>query len=358
MKRSSDIKPPRRLVLQWHLTNQCNLRCSHCYQQSFSGEEPDGYDISLVIEQFKQLLDDLSCQAPSGRVSGHINITGGEPFLRPDIMDILAKLNDNRDHFSYGILSNGTLITRKVAKAVVAFSPLFVQVSMEGEPETHDAIRGSNSFNLTVSGLKRLRRRNIASMISFTGHRDNYTEFAAVAKAGRRLGVSRVWADRFIPERNDAASIEKSLTPEQTQAFFRILHKSRRQIWPPLTLTRVQTHRALQFLENGKKNPYTCSAGSSLMTLMPNGDVYPCRRMPILAGNIHFKSLPHIYESSAIFNALRDPDKTTKGCEGCIHEATCRGGLKCLSYAVNGDPFTADPGCWLATSQTRHLPAS
>ena len=207
---------------------------------------------------------------------------------------------------------------------------------------------GAGSYSKTVKGLVRLRKYGVPSLISFTAHKKNYTEFSHVAKMGRRLRVSRVWADRFIPDKNNSDSINSVLSPEETRDFFKIMHRSRRKIWPPLTLTKIHTHRALQFLANGKKNPYTCSAGNSLITIMPNGDVYPCRRLPILAGNINFKSLSEIYHYSAIFNSLRDREKTSRGCEGCAYESTCRGGLKCLAYAVTGDPFNADPGCWLA----------
>ena len=339
---------PKRLVLQWHLTNRCNLHCRHCYQQSFSGQEPDGLEINHVIDQFKDLLAKLGKNMPAGRIAGHINVTGGEPFLRRDFFDILETLHANKNYFSFGILANGTLINGKAAKKTATFAPSFVQVSMEGSRETHDSIRGPGSYAKTVKGIIRLRRHGIPTLISFTAHKKNYTEFPEVARMGRRLRVSRVWADRFIPEKNDADSIQNSLTPELTQDFFKIMQKSRRHIWPPLTLTKIKTHRALQFLANGAKNPYSCSAGKGLVTLMPNGDVYPCRRLPILAGNVNYKSLGEIYQHSGIFNSLRDESKTTKGCEGCIHESTCRGGLKCLSYAVTGDPFNADPGCWLA----------
>ena len=59
MSQGRSFPETKRLVLQWHLTNRCNLHCSHCYQQSFSGREPDGFEISQVIKQFKELLFEL-----------------------------------------------------------------------------------------------------------------------------------------------------------------------------------------------------------------------------------------------------------------------------------------------------------
>ncbi len=79
---------------------------------------------------------------------------------------------------------------------------------------------------------------------------------------------------------------------------------------------------------------------------MPDGDVYPCRRMPIKVGNIKENSLEEIYHQSDLCRQLRDKERVNEGCEGCFYAELCRGGLKCLSWAINGDPFLKDPGCW------------
>ncbi|MEA3325633.1 MAG: SPASM domain-containing protein, partial [Euryarchaeota archaeon] len=76
----------------------------------------------------------------------------------------------------------------------------------------------------------------------------------------------------------------------------------------------------------------------------PNGDLYPCRRMPIRAGNLLETPLIELYYESDLFCALRK--RISEGCEGCFYSGLCRGGLRCLSYALTGDPFTTDPGCW------------
>ena len=106
-------------------------------------------------------------------------------------------------------------------------------------------------------------------------------------------------------------------------------------------------HRALQFLVGGGR-PYHCLAGDRLVTVLPNGDLYPCRRMPICVGNVMETPLIDLYYESSLFKALRNKDRISAGCETCPFWKECRGGLRCLSYAVTGDPFNADPGCWRA----------
>jgi radical SAM protein with 4Fe4S-binding SPASM domain len=187
-------------------------------------------------------------------------------------------------------------------------------------------------------------------LISFSAHRGNYREFPDVARLGRTLRVSRVWADRVIPWGSGAALKDQVLTPEETREFFKILGKARNEAEKPwFGRTEIAMHRALQFLEGGR--PYRCTAGDSLLTVLPNGDVYPCRRMPIRVGNLLETPLSDLYDQDDLLRALRDPLRTSRGCERCCYTRICRGGLKCLAYAVSGDPFTADPGCWYAVRE-------
>jgi radical SAM protein with 4Fe4S-binding SPASM domain len=224
----------------------------------------------------------------------------------------------------------------------------YVQVSIEGARATHDRIRGAGQFQLAVDAIRRLVDAGVRTLISFTAHRGNYREFADVAELGRRLKVSRVWADRLVPCGHGAEL--PVLSPEQTREFFGVMRRARdaiRRRW--FNRTEVSMHRALQFLEGGSR-PYRCTAGDTLLTVMPNGDLYPCRRMPVHVGNIVETPLCELYHGDFL-RSLRDSQQVSKGCEACIWRKRCGGGLKCLSYAVTGDPFTTDPGCWLATGE-------
>jgi radical SAM protein with 4Fe4S-binding SPASM domain len=148
---------------------------------------------------------------------------------------------------------------------------------------------------------------------------------------------------------NGAALSEQVLTPDETLEFFNIMHRARAEAtcsW--FGRTEIAMQRALQFLVSGGK-PYHCAAGDSLITVQPNGEIYPCRRMPISVGNLMETPLIDLYYKNDLFLALRDRSRITDGCQSCSYTRICRGGLKCLSYAVSGDPFKADPGCWLTS---------
>jgi radical SAM protein with 4Fe4S-binding SPASM domain len=338
----------KKLLLQLHITDHCNCRCAHCYQEHQANKYAlDKAAFIRIIEQFKELLSHLGTVGAPLR--GQITVTGGEPFMHPDFFKLLELFAANRQYFDFAILTNGTLIDKNTVHRLKGLRPLFVQVSIEGTEATHDKIRGLGNYKKTVTALRQMVAADLCTIISFTAHRDNYLEFTDVAKLGRKLKVDKVWADRHIPMGQGASLKEEMLTAKETQEFFTIMKQaSRKSLRHFFAKTQIGLERGLQFLVGGG-NPYHCSAGSSLITLMPNGDVYPCRRMPILSGNVFETSLTDIYMKSPVFQQLRST-AVCSGCEKCLYAKVCGGGLHCLAYAVYKDYQKADPGCWYSSN--------
>lgn len=339
---------PERMLFQWHVTDCCNLRCSHCYQDDTVHSDLSWHELLAILEQIRSCIRWFWDRNDCRPFRAHVTVTGGEPFVRDDFIPLLDRLFKERQYFSLAILTNGTLLTPAVIRSLKKVKPGFVQVSIDGNCKTHDAIRGEGSYNQAVAGLKNLVNAGIPAYISFTAHRRNYRDFPEVAHLGRKLGVTRVWADRMVPAGRGGESAEDILTPPETREFFELMLKSRNSRW--LYRSRVKLHRSLQFMVTGDP-PYRCSAGDTLITILSNGDICPCRRMPIVVGNIFRESLTCLYENSELFIGLRDRQRMSKRCEKCFYARTCAGGSRCLAYAVTGDPHRADPGCWLATKE-------
>ncbi len=336
--------------LQWHITKKCNCRCLHCYQD----EEQSSKDMELgqLIKIFLQYKDFLKYfyenHIQGMKVRPEISITGGEPFLYKDIMKFLEILSTNRDYFFIYILTNGTLITKDIATRLSDYGISRVQISIEGPENIHDIIRGKGNFKKAVKGIEHLLNANIRTHISFTAHKMNYKYFPDVVELARKLGVHCVWTDRVIPVNKDENII--SLSPEETKEYVYMINS----IWKASANTDDNTSignlRALQkFGTRMEDYPYYCHAGIDIFTLMENGDVLACRRMPIVVGNILKTSFRDIYNNNPIMKDLRaNLYKAAKGCENCKLAYKCSGGLKCLSYAIYGDYNIADPGCWIA----------
>src|SRR5689334_2874946 len=122
---------PHQLIFQWHITERCNLRCTHCYQETYGGDELHFAQWLGVIAQLGALLTDWAATSPvTPRI--HLNLTGGEPFLHQDFLRLLHVLRSKRDRLSFAILCNGSFIDARMAKTLAALAPRFVQVSIEG----------------------------------------------------------------------------------------------------------------------------------------------------------------------------------------------------------------------------------
>jgi radical SAM protein with 4Fe4S-binding SPASM domain len=336
------------LLLQWHITERCNLRCTHCYQGIEPSPELAFSSLLGILGQYKALLDQIEAKR-NAHVRGHISITGGEPFVRSDCIDLLGAISVEKPRISFGVLTNGTFIDAAMARELRKLGPRSVQVSIEGTESTHDRIRGRGNFQRTKASVRNLICEGVPTTIAFTAHRSNYHEFPEVARLGRKLQVLRVWSDRLIPM-GRGCDLE-TLTPAETRQFFGLMHTARQEAedaW--FGRTTISMARGLQFLAGGCH--YRCKAGSTLLTILSNGDLCPCRRMPIYVGNVLKKPLSELYFDSEVLRELRDPIRVSEGCEACKFERQCRGGLRCLAYALHGTPFRADPGCWLAKHPT------
>lgn len=340
----------KRLLLQWHITDRCNLRCAHCYQEGMAGDELPFPQLLAILQQFRELLQVWGREQGADAVRGHITVTGGEPFVRADFYDLLQVIASQRKNLSFSILSNGSFIDQEMALRLRQLGPAFVQLSLEGTERTHDRIRGPGSFRRTLAAAQCLKKAKIRTLIAFTAHRGNFREFPEVAKWSRQIKVDRLWADRLVP-RGRGSELE-GLNPEETLEFFSLMHQARtqagRSFFPG---PEIAMQRGLQFLVGGGL-PYHCTAGLSLITILPLGDLVPCRRLPLPVGNVLDIPLLELYYNSEILRRLADLSRTPSGCRDCFFVGRCRGGLRCLAYALTGDPFQADPGCWLAKKVT------
>lgn len=334
------------IILQWHITERCNQNCIHCYHDNSYDKELDFSQLLEIVDQFKHFLDQNTLPGHK-RIGAHINITGGEPFIRDDFIKLLEVFSLNKDYFGFAILSNASLIDFSTAKYLKKLGTRFIQVSIDGSKSTHDKIRGDGNFDKTISAIKLLNKAKLRTVVSFTASKKNYNEFSEVVKISRKIKVHRVWSDRFLPIGNSKNAKNEVLSASETHLYNKLLNQERIKCNKSFfNKTEVTMHRALQFIESGEK-PYKCSAGNKLITILANGDLCPCRRMPIPVGNLMKNTINELYYTSELFKKLRSETVLPEKCNNCIYSKVCAGGLKCLAYAITGDPFSGDPGCWL-----------
>jgi len=276
---------------------------------------------------------------------GHINITGGEPFIREDIGKILEYISQR--NFTCGILSNGSFIDGDVIALLKRINISFVQLSIDGNREMHDSLRAAGDYDRVFGIARKLQKSGIRTYISFTANKTNYRYLPEVAKKCRKCGLTKLWSDRLVPIGNGGEIADLAITDKEMSDYVRTMKKAQGGFFTKLFYpkTQVTMNRALQFI-NSDGGIYSCSAGNSLITVDEFGNIMPCRRMPIICGNIRTDTLSQIYYNHKTFIDLRMPS-FPKECKDCTYKYVCKGGARCQSHAVYTSYRKCDPACFL-----------
>lgn len=329
----------KHLILQLHITGICNLRCKHCYISEHV-QEMSFSDIKTVLIQFNSWAKRMR-QYYKDKVMLHLHVTGGEPFLHSEIERILKYLSKCRK-YRIAFMTNGTLLDKKLAKRLKHMHLKALQLSLDGTRETHDRLRGSGNYDKVINAMDLLHQYGIPCRISFTANRYNYPEFPKVAEICRNHHVVSLWSDRYIPcTDNNLLPMDESHMKE----YVSILREERNNTENQKAGLRVENFRALQFI-GSQDIPYYCRAGEGFLTVDEYGNIMPCRRLPVICGNIKTENLSDVYFHHETFTELRK-HKINGKCRACKYAEACKGGAKCMSYAVSGDYTETDPCCFL-----------
>jgi radical SAM protein with 4Fe4S-binding SPASM domain len=336
--------------IQWHLTERCNLRCRHCYQTGAGPEELSLVEIGEVLAEVREMLSAWS-DSYQLEFSPSFNVTGGEPFLRRDLFEILAALTE--PGFEVYLLSNGTLIDQARAGKLAELGIKGVQVSIEGPEEVHDSIRGRGSFAASRRGIGHLLDAGLQVTLNATLSELNGADLDGMVGIAGELGAQRLGFSRLVPSGRGAGLVARMLAPQS----LRRIYESIPALEPGNLKIVTGDPVAAQMSDQGGRGDLGsvatsgCAAGISGLTILPDGTVTPCRRLPLPLGNVRRDSLREIWAGSEILNRLRDRSQYRGRCGSCPKWAHCRG-CRAIAYAhsqVRGLPdyLADDPQCFL-----------
>jgi radical SAM protein with 4Fe4S-binding SPASM domain len=337
-------------IIQWHLTHRCNLRCRHCYQESSSGAEMPVAGIVGVIREIAAMLQDWQ-ETYGLKFSPSFNVTGGEPFLRGDFFIILEEIQ--RAGFATYVLSNGTLITPERGRTLAALGVKEVQISLEGPPAVHDTIRGPGSFAAALQGIGCLKEAGVPVSLNVTLSRMNAPYFMDLVELAAQLQVTDLGFSRLVPTGQGLALLDQMLSTREVEDLYREIFALR---IPGLEIGTGDPMAAQMFTP--PPGPETagipfggCAAGVAGLTLLPDGTVLPCRRLPLPLGRAGRDSLRELWAVSPILQALREQERYQGKCAACPRWSACRG-CRAIAYAWSrsqGTPdfLAADPQCFI-----------
>jgi radical SAM protein with 4Fe4S-binding SPASM domain len=308
------------------ITNKCNLKCPHCYRNSMVSDELK----RINMERMRQFIDEME-ELNVYR----FKITGGEPFLHPDLFEIVEYAAHKPMCIS--ILTNGTIPMDEKWLSLLEKVNILLGISLDGATaETNDIIRGNGSFNKTINNLEKFSKRGIKYSITFTVNLLNKNEIREMLNLvenkfkNGKIAINFVEKSGRAKNENEIFALSKLEIETIKQEIEAIL-----QQYPDLNVKIVDnnqletTEKELSLLKE-KGDVIFCKAGHSMLAIDSSLTVYPCiygiggkKEYPV--GNLLDDSLINIWNNASRLDIFRGTLKITDlpVCNNCNLKNIC-----------------------------------
>ncbi|MBW1701574.1 MAG: PqqD family peptide modification chaperone [Deltaproteobacteria bacterium] len=300
-------------------TDRCNLFCVHCYAESRLGRK----DEELSTERWFSIIDELEEIGVE-----QIVVTGGEPLLRNDLLEILRRILSKEGLQYIQILTNASLFAPSPLLDFIAEKQVGVGISFYSHrPEVHDQVtRTPGSWEKTVNGIRLLVDKGISPAANIV-----------LTKINER-------------DENDTRKFLVSLGLENENIISNVVLPTGRGCHSDYQIKNYDYFiRKSYAFDNcfgpGGWKDYQGTCWRGKFTIKSNGKLSPCTMCrEIELGDIRHNSLKKLIEEGA-FDTVWDIDfDSTKGCSECELRYACSD-CRALTYAFTGDLYAKDPTC-------------
>ena len=343
----------RPYVVSWNLTYRCNLACEHCYLDAgfrpAVSSEAFADRSELDTEQCFRVVDQLVDFAPEALTI----LTGGEPLLRRDILEIVRYAAERELWVVVG--TNGVKVTESLAGVLKEAGVRGLALSLDAlEPRVHDSFRRvRGAWRNTVEGAKILARAGFPFIVQTTAGGHNRGELEELAELAHAELGARVWNLYFLVP-SGRGQFVSDLSPEDYDEVLAALRRIQRRYQGRMVVNaKCAPHSVRQLLEEDPSSPFFrsftggaggCPAGTHYLGIRPNGDVTPCPYLPLFGGNLQRERLVDVWNDSELFRTIRRRDQLGGRCGDCELSGYC-GGCRARAHGMTGDLLGEDPLC-------------
>lgn len=345
-KERTGIQAPR--IIAWEITRSCNLSCAHCRAAAEFGAYPG----ELSLEEIKAVIDDIA-----SITNPILILTGGEPFMRPDIWDIIDYAHEKGCMPVIG--TNGTTITEDIARKMGEHGITRMSVSLDfPDAARHDIFRGQEgSFEEAVRGIKRAQEHGVGVQINTTVTKQNAETLEEIHDLALELDAVAFHPFLLVPTGRGESLRDIELTPEEYEEvltwayykqktsplhfkptdspqYYRIAHQKAREEGSRVTAEQY----GLEAMTRG------CLGGITFCFISHVGDVQPCGYFDMQLGNVKEQPFSEIWTNSKVFADLRDYSLLKGKCGACEYKGVC-GGCRARALSATGDYMDEEPYC-------------
>lgn len=307
------------------VTEECNQHCKHCWSGK-SSFEPSYDQIEKAIKKLKYF--ELF----------HFTITGGEPFLRKDIFDIIKLAKRNFPIIE--IFTNAELLTNnEIDKlSTILGKSDFVQVSLDGLEQTYKAQRGVDSYNTVIKNIEQLIKNRINVRLHMTVSKYNESDIFEVYKKSLELGCHTFSLAFVYPLRKGCKVRDKTSFDTYSQAVEEIWKHyytgNHKMIFRPFVPIEIQSKSA-RHQEN--KDLIFFNDNILHWAIDANGDIYNfmdhIRYQELKIGNIYYDDIENLKQTNLnVQKKILFRNLSNEKCAKCSLLYSCKGGNYIYNY--------------------------
>ena len=333
-----ETKKPQLSTLYFYLTSYCNLRCFHCwiapeYLDKVHAPEEASFDL------LKSIIDQAM---PLGLK--HIKITGGEPFLSVNFLDLIDYASSKDLQFS--IETNGSLIDEEKVKFLKEKGAKFIAVSLDGPDETaHEKVRGvKGCFKKTIEGIRCLKKYGLNVQVIMSVYKGNIDHIENTINLAESLGVNSFKINCISCVERGRSLVDKGINLAVSDYI-----ALNRKIYTEIQLRRkikiiLDIPPAFKSLKDIRKRMARCNI-KNILGVLSDGRISICgigeNVDSLILGNLKKESLESIWKGNEILKRIREdlPHGLKGVCGNCIFKAYCLGKCRAEAYYNTNDLF-------------------
>lgn len=321
---SGMTRPPtsqmNKVYFIYEATPRCNSSCLYCYNVWKKDENyPKGELPFLKIKQlFQKVFEEIK---PQG-----ITLTGGEPLLRSDIVEVASFFC--QQGIKTGIATNGTLLNEELLHRLAAAGIGYFEVSLVAAgQERYKKLSQNESFKKTRQAILSIKKYKIPLTVSFTITKLNLTEISNVIDLCLAFSANGLALNRFIPGGQGLKNLnELSISRQDLEAVLKIASDKAKAYNFPIYITTPIEPCVINHEQYPGLNFGSCSCGKYKWLIDPVGNLRVCEQSPEILGSLFEKSFSELSGSEAV-KIFQENNKKPE-CGACRLSKNCGGGCR------------------------------
>ena len=344
------IKPMDYFAFQWHITDECDQRCKHCYIFS-SPNRPRM--VEMPWERLVAVLANVERMCERMERLPYLYITGGDPILHSRFWDFLELVHSHGIPFT--VMGNPFHLTDGVCRRLKSLGCRKYQLSIDGMRDTHDRFRKPGSFDRTLEAIDTIRNAGLHCAVMTTVSGANIDEVPDIIDLVVERNVDIFAFGRYCPTSEDKASPDMGwhIEPQRYRQLLEDCWERYERYKDSGTTFNLKDHLwTLYLYEKGLfKMPEGladdtiyggCNCANCHFTITAEGRLMACRRFESYVGTVD-EELFDVFHGKQM-EAYRQHERFEK-CNKCELLRFCRG-CPAVAYGYTKSFYAPDPQCW------------